>query len=197
MPTDNPKISGYIPQLLFDRLKEFQNERGLSMSQAIAVVLSEYFGLEGFIKSSQSSVEVGGVSLERFQNLEGLVRELKEKVDCLEFTGGLPALTKGELDIVPESSLPLFPETDFTSSLKPISGHVLSSVRFQLNRNTVAKNKSKWSAEKFTKWTTGKDPDGIAWQYIDTPSKGYIPTGELSSEQTSSLLSWLSSQGLI
>lgn len=46
MATDNPKVSGYVPQSAYDHLMEFKTARGYaSVSQAITAVLEEYFGL--------------------------------------------------------------------------------------------------------------------------------------------------------
>ena len=46
MTTDNPKVSGYVPQSAYDHLMEFKTARGYaSVSQAITAVLEEYFGL--------------------------------------------------------------------------------------------------------------------------------------------------------
>ena len=55
MPTDNPKISSYVPQPIFDRFKEYQGENDCSMSQALALILSEYFGLQGVVRSENIS----------------------------------------------------------------------------------------------------------------------------------------------
>ena len=44
MATDNPKVSGYVPQVVYDQKKQFKAERGLkSVSMAVAAVLEEYF----------------------------------------------------------------------------------------------------------------------------------------------------------
>ena len=53
MPTDKPKLSAYIPQSVYDRFKQFQDERQLPMSQAVAVILVEYFGLTETMIGSQ------------------------------------------------------------------------------------------------------------------------------------------------
>lgn len=76
MPTEKPKISAYVPQVVYDRMKEFQEAKGLSMSQAITVVLTEYFGLSQEIESS-SLREVSGVSLQAFRELEARVKQLE------------------------------------------------------------------------------------------------------------------------
>lgn len=85
MPTDNPKISLYVPQQIYDRFKEFQEERKLSMSQAGIVILAEYFGLKETIKEITEGTTVGGVTLFEFQELKNKVFELEKKVD-LKYT---------------------------------------------------------------------------------------------------------------
>lgn len=77
MPTDNPKISLYVPQQIYDRFKEFQEEQNLSMSQAGIVILAEYFGLEETIKEITEGTTIGGVTLAEF-------RQLKQRVGTLE-----------------------------------------------------------------------------------------------------------------
>ena len=65
MPTDNPKISLYVPQVIYDRFSEFAKQQGLSMSQAGIVVLAEYFGLQEALKETTEGTTIGGVTLDR------------------------------------------------------------------------------------------------------------------------------------
>jgi HPt (histidine-containing phosphotransfer) domain-containing protein len=81
MPTDNPKISAYVPQPVYDAFKQFQEDRSLSMSQAAIAIFAEYLGVEE-VKSGDS--RVGGVTLERFEQLEQTVNQLKEEVERFE-----------------------------------------------------------------------------------------------------------------
>lgn len=60
MPTENPKVSGYVPPVVFDRLMQFKSERGLSVSQAITVALEEYFGLAKVDHTAQRLEELEG-----------------------------------------------------------------------------------------------------------------------------------------
>lgn len=88
-----------------------------------------------------------------------------------------------------ESDLPPEPP----SEILPVSGNKLSAIRFKLSANAVAgvKKDFKSSPEKFIEWSRKKDPDGIAWIYVDTPTKGYLPAEELPSELKSKLLKWI------
>jgi hypothetical protein len=104
MPTNNPKVSAYVPQPIFDRFKDFYEERQLSMSQAVAVILSDYFQLEGQVNhdsdlpsglltdrlaaleekvvslNSYQSEMIGEV-LSEFRNLTSRVSDLEQNLD--------------------------------------------------------------------------------------------------------------------
>lgn len=75
--------------------------------------------------------------------------------------------------------------------IKPIPGVKLSKLRFNLPKDAIAGIKRKESAEKFAFWTKARDPDHIVWKYVESPSKGYIPAEELSSELQGKLLKWI------
>lgn len=70
MPTNNPKVSAYIPQDVFDRFQLFCKEKKISMSQAVAVIFTEYFEIEPQVNFS------GGLLLDRIKDLELKVDEL-------------------------------------------------------------------------------------------------------------------------
>jgi len=73
MPTENPKISAYVPQIIYDRFKQFQEERSLSMSQAAIELFAEYFGID--LSAPQRST---GSLLSRLNTLETDLAGLKE-----------------------------------------------------------------------------------------------------------------------
>jgi len=82
MPTDawfkaNPKISGYVPQTVYDCLMKFKDERGVSISQAVTVVLAEYFG----VNHQVDQLSLGGVTLAQINSLEQRLTNLIESVD--------------------------------------------------------------------------------------------------------------------
>ncbi|EAZ87941.1 hypothetical protein [Crocosphaera chwakensis] len=83
MPTENPKISLYVPQHIYDRFIEYKDQSGLSMSQAGTVLLAEYFGLEETIKDIREGVTIGGVTLNRVEKIESEIKELKEQINGL------------------------------------------------------------------------------------------------------------------
>lgn len=80
MPTNNPKISLYVPQIIYDRFKQFQQERNLSMSHAGIAILAEYFGLQEETKK----VAVGGVTLEALEEIRQELKELRKEVEHLK-----------------------------------------------------------------------------------------------------------------
>ena len=78
MATENPKVSAYVPQILKDRLTKFREEReGISESQAVTVILAEYFNIEQVLDRIPEGAVVGGVTLGRVEALENQVVELR------------------------------------------------------------------------------------------------------------------------
>jgi hypothetical protein len=75
--------------------------------------------------------------------------------------------------------------------INPIPGVKLSKLRFGLPQAAIAGIKNRRSLEALTEWTKEKDPDHIAWRYVESPLKGYVPAEELSSELKSRLLKWI------
>jgi len=68
MPTNNPKVSAYLPQHVFNQLKVFAEEHKLSMSQAATVVFANYFGIDYSV--NQSSLPTDGLTIARVEALE-------------------------------------------------------------------------------------------------------------------------------
>lgn len=189
MPTKNPKVSGYVPQYLKDRLIQFQKDNGgISESRALSIILAERFELGLELKEE---VLVSGVSRSEFESLRAELDELTKKVDYLsEAKGSL--LQSENSDNKEREPLQLRVEVDVSSDVVvPVSGYKLSELRFGLNKNTIAGAKKARSTEKFTEWTRQKDPDGIPWKYVETPSKGYVPASELSGELQVRLKEWI------
>lgn len=83
MPTEKPKISLYVPSAIYDRFIEYQEQSGLSMSQAGIVILAEYFGMEETIKEITRRTTVGGVTLDRVEAIEQELKELKQHIEQL------------------------------------------------------------------------------------------------------------------
>lgn len=192
MPTKNPKVSGYVPQFLKDRLIQFQEDNdGVSESKALTIILTEYFGLQHQLEKVSEGVSVGGVTLAEFDALRLEVDKLKEKVNHLSSEKSSLLLHEGGQD---RSSEPLQLKVDVdvqSERFSPISGLKLSEFRFGMNKSSVSGAKKAKSIQEFTKWTKSKDPDGIAWKSVEKPVKGYVPVGELSSELQIKLKKWI------
>jgi hypothetical protein len=272
MSTDNPKVSGYVPQHIYDHFKVFCEERGISMSQAVTVIFAEYFGLELQV---DHKVSTGGLLVERVGLLEQELASLKHLIENrllnvntslaqmldrplvvqpdslpsevpmsdeagessisvnlipgIELPGELrsgllnklPSSLPTELANELPSELPIPEKTQNTEKsveevaskvklynplhnllgeplgeIKPVSGRALSKCRFGLNKDAVSGKKKSLILEKFIEWSKNVDPDNIPWEPKGNPLIGYIPVGELSSEQKSKLLEWQVKNGL-
>mgnify|MGYP001794194191 CR=1 FL=1 len=199
MPTDNPKISLYVPQQIYDRFKSFQEERKLSMSQAGIVILAEYFGIEETIKEFTEGTTIGGVTLAEFEQLKKEFQELKEQVELnrsiidkipdyndleqAKSTSGLPKQDAKK----DKPQLELLSEPNF---IKPIPASHLCLKRFGIGKDTLASYKRKHTLEELAVWTKEKDPDNITW-VMSPDKKGYIPSNSLSDEQLANLQTWI------
>lgn len=98
MPTDNPKISLYVSQQIYNRFKQFQEEQGLSMSQAGIVILAEYFGLKETIRDIKTEITIGGVTLTDFEDLKKRIVELEKKVNLEYSTSSSESNSKVNLE---------------------------------------------------------------------------------------------------
>lgn len=195
MPTENPKISAYVPQHIYDRFKVYQEEQGLSMSQAVTSILVGYFGSSEFDRDESKDL-AETVSVARFEELEKKVELLLTVIPPEWSTGKLPVLeskytncsSKDSLEISSSlSSLLIDYYNSETKSIKPIPAYKLSTIRFGKGRNAVSDAKKRKSMEEFSSWTASVDPDGIAWEYVKKPSKGYLPESKLLNKLLSKL----------
>lgn len=94
MPTENPKISAYVPQIVYDRFKQYQDERQLSMSQAVAQLITEYFGIDlskNITEQSTSELPIRLSLVEQeLEDLKQKTASLLVRVDNLQSTSELP-----------------------------------------------------------------------------------------------------------
>lgn len=271
MGTNNPKVSAYVPELLKERLTQFREERGVSESQAVTIILAEYFQIPEVLGRPSESGIAGGVTLARMEALEERLVDFTVSVesrlqtlaeDIRKITGilvvheeildvateqvdevltvdrrleleptaeggdkqkafslvehqdsSLPKNLLGEpltnsesiqlefpqvkeandgsLLNEPPISLQSEPASELQEEIKPIPGTKLSELRFERGKDTIAGVKRKLSLEKFTEWTIDQDPDDIAWKYVESPTKGYVPADELPGELKRKLLIWI------
>jgi hypothetical protein len=73
MPTQNPKISAYVPSIVYESFKQYEKEHGGSMSQAVIQLLADYFGID----LSNSTIKSTGGLQSRLENLENEMKELR------------------------------------------------------------------------------------------------------------------------
>jgi hypothetical protein len=118
MPTENPKISAYVPQAVYDRFKQFQEERGLSMSQATVELLVDYFGID---LANNSTEKITGGLPNRVTTLEKELFDLKQsyvwlvqKVESIQSTSELPINVPDIQSEIEDSSSP----SDISGELK-------------------------------------------------------------------------------
>jgi hypothetical protein len=196
MPTDNPKISLYVPQQIFDRFKSFQEERKLSMSQAGIVIIAEYFGMEETIKEIAEGTTVGGVTLAEFNQLKQKVLELEKKVERSKTTsepliknqhGRGISSTKGLSATEPsisahqsaesearslsgqqQNQLELVEETRILISADLLAKRlgVKNPKSVGNKKSEVYKNANPNAEDEFYKWTRGRDFDNIGWKPV-------------------------------
>jgi hypothetical protein len=220
MPTNNPKVSAYIPQHIFDCFKAFYEERSISMSQAVAIIFAEYFAVD--YQVDQASKLPSGQILSKLQVLEEKVNifsnlpnePISELLSRVNFLSEMVVSLKSRLDAMDQSSLsnqkePINPEkldildnsqTELFSELlsglniKPLSTKLLAS-RLGVHSATISHTKAKLSRDDFCVWLKSKDPDDISWIDVsasnERASKGYFPDISTPSELLSKLQIWL------
>jgi hypothetical protein len=217
MATDKPKVSAYVPQSIKDHVIEFQRQRDISESQALTIIIAEYFGISEVIDRVSDGAKVGGVTLDQLKKMQSEIIELKEKVESLINTQSILSsnllseppqeLTKKseiteKVDLIEEkentqetivnggSLLNLLSEP-LSQNIKPIPGKVLCLRRLNISPSTISSKKKELTPKDFLDWVKTLDPDGISWEPTDKPLKGYKPSGSLTSEQESNLLKWM------
>lgn len=220
MATENPKVSAYVPQAIKDRLTQFREERNISESQAVTNILAEYFemtevlgrspdgaggvtlagmeAIEARLSSFMELVESRLVALENTAQNKSEPPVVQERPpESSQFTNSLPNEPLAEIlpEIKPHeqdiSEIPLNLLGEPLQGISPIPGIKLSKLRFGRPEAAIAGIKRSKSVEELTEWTRKYDPDGIAWKFVESPTKGYVPVEELSSELKSKLLSWI------
>lgn len=123
MPTENPKISAYVPQVVYDRFKQYQEERQLSMSQAAIEILAHYFGLhlEEPVKEFTGGLPSRILQVEQsIEELKMLYIQLASKVDQVKTTSEPPD-EKSLDDLNSQISLNSEPLSELKSDLPEIS----------------------------------------------------------------------------
>lgn len=127
--------------------------------------------------------------LGRIVALEEKVRHLEpEKVQDSSNSAVIQDSHPGQLELLSQPPQQL----EEKLLIKPISGLKLSELRFGLSKSTVAgRKRSSGSPKEFAEWTGERDPDGIRWKSVESPSKGYLPCDDLPGDVQSKLLAWI------
>lgn len=179
MPTDNPKVSAYVPEAVKNRLTQFREEQGnISESQAVILILSEYFGIEQIVKTQS----IGGVTprrietiesrLDQLEELEKTVRELQDRISSL--LGEPPE--KVTIPIEDSSQLSLLDiqcQSNETKILMKGLTHKDLSKRVDIPSSTLRRWRN-GDKDKFASETAKQDPEGIQWYYNESV-KRYFP----------------------
>ena len=133
MATENPKVSAYVPQVLKDKLTEFREKKGnISESQAVIVVLAEYFGIEQVLDRASEGVVVGGVTLARIETIESQLTELRLLVDKLVRDN----LKEHDKSRLPSDLLGGIEEGKGLEQINPASSPFSDSLNFQVEETS-------------------------------------------------------------
>lgn len=172
-----------IPSELLEKIDQLSTSLR-SVEERLEVVESS-----GLLSRPPSEVkEADLVIAPQAQETEGAVSYLDlglEKDGCSPAEGA----SNSQIELIEPVSTNLLGEP--LEEINPIPGVKLSKLRFGLPQAAIAGIKSRRSLEALTEWTKDKDPDHIAWRYVESPLKGYVPAEELSSELKSRLLKWI------
>jgi hypothetical protein len=143
MSTNNPKVSAYIPQHIYDSFKLFCEQRGVSMSQAVAVIFAEYFGLDSSVDQKSST---SGLLVERVGLLEQELADLRGLVENhLKLRG---VIDKKEHLVVHDGSSPEAVSSDVAESTSvTLSEPLIEGGLLGAELPEVLENVEDWSAE--------------------------------------------------
>ena len=144
MSSEGAKVTGYVPQTVYDRLLDFKETHRLkSVSQAVTLVLEDYFGI-GPLSSVSPPLS------RRVGALEERLGQLTEVVTAIDALINKPA-----------SELALQYKQSQLEEDHGITQAELAQ-RLRVRESTVSRNKKK---SIFTQWSKRKDPDFLGWRY--------------------------------
>lgn len=213
MPTDNPKISAYVPQKVYDKFKEYKESNQLSMSQAATAIIAQFLQVEYIIERTTGETTLGGVTLARIEAIESRLDDLLKRVNYQETISKLPnfneIIKSSVLDVEIEkdsevessiteeeqendqSSLPLLLSSEPLTKIE-VQGKLLVKRLNGVNASQLSTTKGKYKDDMdgFSKWLQKQDIDNIAWISLGD-RKGYTPISELPSELQNKLLKWI------
>lgn len=180
-PFDNSvnAISGYLPPAVYnlppavyDQLMLFKAKRNLaSVEMAVAVILSEYFGLEEPTNQADTTSRMAVLET-KCTDLMETVAELQVAITTLQANSRSSDDNAGEVVVESDSSTPpTEPEPKLVElgeelaskpnhpSSTPMTQAALSR-RLGVGTSTISRMQSK---PNFSEWSQQKDPEGVAW----------------------------------
>lgn len=199
MPTKNPKISAYVPQVIYDRFLQFKEERDIPFSQAAIEIFAEYFGIN---LADNSTKEYTGGLPDRISQLEQLVADLKQsyvylsdKVDSIQSTSNLPQAKSDDKVVNPQSKLPssLLDSSVFSSpaNLANLSESDLYSDSVSLSNVSASNSLSSLDSKLYDNSSTSSSLGSLHGKPIDNLSseplgstESNLPIIESSQENT-------------
>jgi hypothetical protein len=152
MPTDNQRVAGYIKPQVYDRFIEFCEEKEITVSKGLNIIIAEYFGMEDDL---DDRLQIGGVTLAEFEELKKKVNELSNILNNLQ-SDTLNQKAKEIIDDIPSDIL----------------NNTQLAERCGISRSYIQKKKRECNAGKITQedyleWISSKDPDGKRWWFKD------------------------------
>jgi hypothetical protein len=201
MPTDNRRIAAYLPKEIDDRFQAFKQEKGVSESKALILLMSEYFGVSQKVAYSSDSPlakqveEMSSllselrselstkVGEERIGELKGeLLSELKASSSSSKSKSNSPKQLDigGEIAETQQKVKKSRGRKKSTES-KEVADGVNSLIGVQLDQRLRVKkysvgkmkNQYKDNPDRFKTWSKDRDPDGYAWEFRSGSSLFY------------------------
>jgi hypothetical protein len=185
MPTDNRRIAAYLPKEIDDRFQAFKQEKGVSESKALILIMSEYFGV-----SQQVTYSSDSPLAKQVEELSSLVSDLKSELSSKvgeERISKLKSELLNELksDLISKSISEPPKQLDMgvevvtsqgkpeTSKSKEMANGIDILSTTQLAKRLGCKNgdittkkfHTKKTVEVFVKWSRDRDPEGYGWEF--------------------------------
>jgi hypothetical protein len=210
MPSQKDRIAAYVSSAIFSEFKRFKSERSLkSDSEALTVILSEFLGVGREVSYEMNQAFLQHLKplqdrIEKLETLFGGIDQMKPSARG-ELDSESPDQGTGLLLVTPANQCSTEKVPDLTTGesisellIDPLNEGKLDSMslpeigllgnklakRLGVGQSTLSARK-KDSPDKFAKWSSEKDPSGVAWE---SHSSGvFQPIGGISDELKSEL----------
>ncbi len=170
MPTELPKVQGYVPQAVFDKLNEFKDAHRLkSLSLALTAVLEDYFGINHHFRARRDSPANQSELDKRVQKLEEQIEILAQTVTALATPNPI-SKSEGESDIESPAGEMFTPTPTSESEVNQSEsvGRLLTAKQLAdwLGETEGAVNAAAYRGnEAFRQWSVKKGKG--TWDFID------------------------------